>query len=184
MKNKIITVLFYLFGFIIFTTPYFPGGIPDIGPLKGGSTFWGTDADGNYIDGVSYSANYDIDVPKYGRLQVGIGVTEFLSGGGEPETRVSIMSEKSLEDFTGEINVYTVDSNGKTTIKTYDGYLNNAREYRYNEMFDFTGADKNSKITLEFLLHNGKKLSVKLKKEIAQDWIFISQRFSQTKQVK
>ena len=44
--------------------------------------------------------------------------------------------------------------------------LNNAREYRYNEMFDFTGADKNSKITLEFLLHNGKKLSVKLKKEI------------------
>ena len=184
MKNKVMLILFFLFGIAIFATPHYPGGIPSIGPLQGGATFWGTDADGNYIDGVTYSADYDIDVPKYGRLHVEIGVTKFLSGGGESETRVSITSEKSLEDFTGEINIYTVNSSGKTIVKNYKGYLNNTREYRYNGMFDFTDADKDAKITLEFPLKNGKNLSVKLKKETAQDWIFISKEFSQTKQIK
>ena len=184
MKNKIMAILFFLFGIVIFATPHFPGGIPSIGPLQGGVTFWGTDDDGNYTDGVTYSADYDIDVPKYGRLHVEIGVTEFFTGGENAETRVSIMSEKSLEDFTGEINIYTTDSSGKTIVRNYKGYLNNDREYRYNTMFDFTDAGKNSKITLEFPLKNGKNLSVKLKKETAQDWIFISGRFSQTKQEK
>jgi hypothetical protein len=48
-------------------------------------------------------------------------------------------------------------------------------------MFDFSDADANSRVTVEFLLNDGKKLSVKLKKVVSQDWIFISQKFPVTK---
>lgn len=41
MKNKVMVILFFLFGIVIFATPHFPGGIPSIGPLKGGETFCG-----------------------------------------------------------------------------------------------------------------------------------------------
>ena len=44
-------------------------------------------------------------------------------------------------------------------------------------MFDFSGVDNDSKVTVELLLNDGKKLSAKLKKEVAQDWIFISHTY-------
>ena len=181
MRNKVITVLFYLFGFtMILATPHFPGGIPSIGPLKGGVTFWGTDADGNYIDGVTYDADYNINVPKYGEIKVKIGVTTFYSGGQKAETSISFVLDKPMDDFTGEVSINTV-TGGKTTVNNYKGNSNNSRTYTYSPMFDFTGADKNSGITVDFLLNDGKKLSVKLKKETAQDWIFISQQFPESK---
>lgn len=179
MKNKIFVVLLFLFSFmIISSTPYFPGGIPDIGPLKGRETFWGTDAEGNYIDGVTYNADYDISIPKHGQLQARIDVTKFYSGGSKSEIRVLFVFEKPLDDFEGEINVlYTAASDGKTVIQNYKGYVRNDKEYLYNSMFNLNNADKNSKVTIEFLLNNGKKLSVNLKKSVSSDWIFISQRF-------
>ena len=181
MKNKAMVILFFLFGIVIFATPHFPEGIPSIGPLKGGETFWGTDVEGNYIDGVTYHADYNIEIPKYGQVQVKIGATEFYSGGGKAETSVLFILKKPMDGFTGEININTVNSGGKTIIKNYKGYSDRSGEYMYNAMFDFSDADANSRVTVEFLLNDGKKLSVKLKKVVSQDWIFISQKFPVTK---
>ena len=110
-------------------------------------------------------------------MQVKIRVTQFYSGGGKTETRVLLVLSEPLDSFTSEINIITADSKGKTIIKTYEGYSDRKWEYKYNEMFDFSGVDNDSKVTVELLLNDGKKLSAKLKKEVAQDWIFISHTY-------
>ena len=179
MKKSIVILLLFL-GTIIFSTPYYPNGIPNIGPLKGGATFWGEDGQGNYIDGVSYGATYEIKVPNYESLVLDISVSKYLNGNSKDSQSFYITLKKEIKDFTGNINMIIMNKNGKEIIKEYKGYLPNPNykvRYEFNSPLDFDGADDNAAVSLELVLNNGKNIKIKLDKSVAKDLIFIAKQF-------
>ncbi len=179
MKKNIITLLLFL-GTIIFSTPYYPNGIPSIGSLKGGVTFWGEDGQGNYIDGVSYGATYEIKVPNYESLVLDINISKYLNGNLKDSQSFDITLKKEIKDFTGNINMIIKNKDGKEIIKEYKGYFPNPSykvRYGFESPLDFDGADDNATVTLELVLNKGKNIRIKLDKSVAKDLIFIAKQF-------
>ena len=177
MKNKILVLLFYLNIFIINTaTPYYPGGIPGIGPLKGNETFWGADKDGNYFDGVSYGADYIIGILDSNQLRVKFNVNTY-SNTKEADKQVRITLKEPIKGFTGEIIIQSVNSNGKIINRNYTGSTLRELEYIYDDVFNFDGVDNNAKVILKLILDNGKSIDIKLQKSVSNDWISISRLY-------
>lgn len=180
MKKKLAVILFFLMYAIVSATPYYPSGIPSIGPLKGQVTFWGEDADGNYFDGVSYGTDYEINIPNHGQLKIRVMLSTY-SDSKEATKNVALILAKPIEGFSGEINIKAVNSNKESIIRNYKGDFNGVSDYNYNNFFDFSGIDEKSRVTLELILENGKKTSVRLNNSMVKDLIFISQFFPEEK---
>ena len=181
MKKKILIALL-LISTAVLSTPHYPNGIPSIGPLEGGPTFWGENPDGTYFDGVSYGAGYTIDLPNKEKLHLRVALTTYLNGrGNKNEKSIYFGFDKPIEGFTGEINLKYKDKKGANIVRNYKGTLNGKTTYIYNTFFDFAGADEKVKVTMELLLNDDKKITIKLDSTVAKDLITISQLFPEAK---
>ena len=178
MKN-IILLIFLSFIWIVPATPHYPNGIPNIGPLKGGVTFWGGEDTGEYFDGVTYSSDYKINVPNHGDVRIYIHLTHYLNSikSRKDEKSVTLIFENPIKGFTGEINIKSINSSKKTLVRKYKGSFNGTSNWVYNSFFDFSEINENCIVTIELLLDNGKKVDIRLKGQILKDLISISEYF-------
>ena len=83
--------------------------------------------------------------------------------------------------MTGEIIIKSLNSNGKIIVRNYNGTVNNEKRIIYNSFFDFSEINEKSEVTMEFLLENGEKLSVKIDGQILKDLISLSEYFPENK---
>ena len=182
MKKIVIFILSCMF--LALATPYYPNGIPNIGPLKGGPTFWGQDKEGNYFDGVKYGYNNKISSSKYGDIELSINYTKYLNSmlkKMENKKSISMTFKEPVKKMTGEIIIKSLNSDGKIIVRNYNGTVNNEKRIIYNSFFDFSEINEKSEVTMEFLLENGEKLSVKIDGQILKDLISLSEYFPENK---
>ena len=184
MKKIVIFILSCMF--MALATPHYPNGIPNIGPLKGGPTFWGQDKDGNYFDGVRYGYSNKINSSKYGSIELSINYTKYLNSmlkKMENKKSISISFKEPVKKMTGEIIIKSLNSDGKIIVRNYNGTVNNEKRIIYDSFFDFSGITEKSEVTMEFLLENGEKLSVKIDGQILKDLISLSEHFPESKNI-
>ena len=180
MNKKLLAALFLTVCIVLSATPYYPGGIPSKGPLKGQVTFWGEDSEGNYFDGVSYGTDYEISIPGHGKMKMSIHLSEYFNGT-EPNKNINISFEKSIKGFNGEVNIKAVNPDKTVIIRNYRGNPKNDTNYGYSTFFDFEGVDEKAAVTLELILENEKKISVRLGNSVSKDLISISRLFPEKK---
>lgn len=184
---KKILIFFLSCLFMALATPHYSGGIPNIGPLEGQITFWGGKDTGEYFDGVEYGYSNKIADKKYGDIKLSISYTHYLNSvkkNKEDKKRVHLTFEKPIDNITGEMKIKILNSNGKSIERIYKGTVNNKKEIIYNSFFDFSGINEKSKVTMEFLLVDGKKIPVKINGQILKDLISLSEYFPETENIK
>ena len=181
--KQLATLLFFLFlgSTLASATPYYPNGIPSIGPLQGGVTFWGQTPEGEYLDGTSYSANYKIILPTKQLLPTDISAdkTSYSGKTGNKSTH-SFSIQNDIKNFAGEFNLCILNPNEEVIKKNYKGSLNipNTGTYFTNyKSFDFSEAKENTKIALELILTNGETTYIILDNQTTKDLLFIAKSF-------
>ncbi len=185
MKRIIISlvVFFLTAAAAAVATPYYPGGVPSIGPLKGGNTFWGRTDDGKYFEGTGYYANYEIKLPNKEILFLDINArtTNYQERGTESSHSFSI--RKGVKNFSGKFNLCILNPGEEVIKKQYEGKLNIPETGSYftnYQPFDFKKVQKNAKIALELLLNNGKTVHIPIDNKTSEEWIFIARQFPGT----
>jgi hypothetical protein len=94
-------------------TPYYPNGIPSIGPLKGSHTFWGGKNSDEYFDGTSY----EIKLPNKETLHLDISarVIQYQYQGTKSTHSFSIPN--NIEGFSGKLNILLLNPKEKPIKK-------------------------------------------------------------------
>lgn len=177
--------LFLILALLIFTnlhlanaTPYFPNGMPKLGPLQGEITFWG-DEDGKYFDGVGYSYGAQINMPKQkNTMTISVMVNEYYYHGNKPDEKTSsfgMQLENELKGFTGKIKLHIINPDGKINVKNFQLSKQANNVYSLNEAMNLNKAHNDAELILELFLDTGKTISLPLEKQTANDLIMISQ---------
>ena len=162
-------------------TPYYPNGIPNIGPLKGEITFWGGEGENEeHFDGTGYEAKYDIKLPtkEVVKITISAEITNYQKSGTKSTHSFSI--QNNIKEFTGEFNLCILNPNEEVIKKNYKGSLNvpDTGTYFTNyKPFDFSEATENAKIALELIVTDGKAIYVVLGKQPTKDLLFIAKSF-------
>lgn len=182
----VLSIIFLLAGSTFTTaTPYYPNGIPSIGPLKGEITFWGGEGENeDYFDGTGYSAKYEIKLPTKEVLTVNISaeIAHYQKAGKKASHSFSI--ENNIKDFAGEFNLCILNPNEEPIKIPYKGVLNvpdTGTVFINYKSFDFSEAKEKVKLALELKLTNGKTIYVALDKKTTEDFIFIAKNFPDNK---
>ena len=173
-------LLLLLFTPTLEATPYYPNGIPSIGPLKGSHTFWGGKNSDEYFDGTGYGTSYEIKLSTKETLHLDISarVIQYQYQGTKSTHSFSIPN--NIEGFSGKLNILLLNPKEEPIKKTYDGRLNipeTGKYFTHYPPFDFKEAKPNARIALELILTNGKTTYVRLDKQTSADFIFIAQTF-------
>jgi len=177
MKKILIIFILILKFTVTFATPNYPDGIPDIGSLKGGITFWGQNPDGSYFDGVSYEGEYKINFPNFREMTVYFDVKTYINGGNNNDKNIFINFKTSIKDFTGKIIIEATNFKGEISTKDYQFAFQRDSNYSYEDFFDFSGIKENDKVIMKLILDNGKTLNTRLKKSLVKDWISVWESF-------
>ena len=162
-------------------TPYYPNGVPSIGPLQGGVTFWGQTIEGDHLDGTSYYANFKIKLPTKQILSLDVSAdkTSYSDKTGNKSTH-SFSIQNDIKNFAGEFNLCIFNPNEEVIKKNYKGSLNvpDTGTYFTNyKPFDFSEAKENTKIALELILTNGETTYIILDDQTTTDLLFIAKSF-------
>ena len=162
-------------------TPYYPNGVPSIGPLQGGATFWGKTIEGDHLDGTSYYANFKIKLPTKQILSLDVSAdkTSYSDKTGNKSTH-SFSIQNDIKNFAGEFNLCIFNPNEEVIKKNYKGSLNvpDTGTYFTNyKPFDFSEAKENTKIALELILTNGETTYIILDDQTTTDLLFIAKSF-------
>ena len=99
-------------------TPYYPNGIPNIGPLKGEITFWGGEGENEeHFDGTGYEAKYDIKLPtkEVVKITISAEITNYQKSGTKSTHSFSI--QNNIKEFTGEFNLCILNPNEEVIKK-------------------------------------------------------------------
>ena len=99
----------------------------------------------------------------------------------ENKKSISMSFKEPVKKMTGEIIIKSLNSDGKIIVRNYNGTVNNEKRIIYNSFFDFSEINEKSEVTMEFLLENGEKLSVKIDGQILKDLISLSEYFPENK---
>ena len=163
-------------------TPYYPNGVPSIGPLQGGVTFWGQTIEGDHLDGTSYYANFKIKLPTKQILSLDVSAdkTSYYGTKSRTTSTHSFSIQNDIKNFAGEFNLCIFNPNEEVIKKNYKGSLNvpDTGTYFTNyKPFDFSEAKENAKIALELIVTDGKAIYVVLDKQPTKDLLFIAKSF-------
>lgn len=179
--KKILNLLYIIIiiSFATLATPHYPDGIPDIGPLKGGATFWGQDTDGGYFEGVSYGASYQIKISNSNNINININVNKAVSStkGSYTEKSTYIYLKNPIQNFSGKIQLEYNNTSGKKITKTYQGDPHGKDVFIINTVFDLRDVKPNSNVTLILVLYNGRAIKAKINKKISGHLIEIANLF-------
>ena len=184
MSKWLILLVFPLLLFFTHTleaTPYYPNGIPSIGPLEGGNTFWGQNENNDeYFDGTGYGTSYKIKLPtkEILHLDISASIISYQHQGRKSTHSFSIPN--NIEGFSGKLNILLLNPKEEPIKKTYEGWLNIPQTGVYftgYPPFDFKEAKPNAQIAIELILTNGETIYVRLDKQTSADLIFIARSF-------
>jgi len=173
--------LLLLFTSTLEATPYYPNGIPSIGPLKGGNTFWGQNENNDeYFDGTGYGTSYKIKLPtkEILHLDISASIISYQHQGRKSTHSFSIPN--NIEGFSGKLNILLLNPKEEPIKKTYEGWLNIPQTGVYftgYPPFDFKEAKPNAQIAIQLILTNGETIYVRLDKQTSADLIFIARSF-------